>query len=130
MQLSEYPGFASLAPDLQTMLRRIEEGDETERPALLERVAETLSVFIGLDLLQFVFVTDSEGQEPAPGGNGAAPIDLIAPAPEAAEAIAWFTVDEAGYDEFRDAVTLFGDLADILNPPIVLDVDETEPDGL
>jgi hypothetical protein len=129
MSLSEYPGFASLAPDLQAMLRRLEEGDETDRPALLERIAETLNVFIGLDLLQFVFVTDGEAAEiPTEGGGGT--IDLIAPVPEAAEAIAWFTVDEAGYDEFRDAVTLFGDLADILNPPIVLDVDETEPDGL
>jgi len=121
MSLSEYPGLPSLAPDFQAMLRRIEDGDQSERAALLERVAETLNVFIGLDLLQFVFVTNSE-----PEGTGTAPIDLIAPSDEPAEAIAWFTVDEAGYDEFRDAVTLFGDLADILNPPIVLDVDEEE----
>jgi hypothetical protein len=130
MSLSEYPGYASLAPDFQEMLRRVEEGDEGDRPALLERVAETINVFIGLDLLQFVFVTDSDGADEPTGPDGAATIDLIAPAAEASEAVAWFTVDEAGYDEFRDAVTLFGDLADILNPPIVLDVDETEPDGL
>jgi transcriptional regulator with XRE-family HTH domain len=129
MPLSDYPGFASLAPDLQAMLSRIEAGDESERPAALERIAETLNVFIGLDLLQFVFVTDSEIAE-AENASPPPTIDLISPAPEPVEAIAWFTVDEAGYDEFRDAVTLFGDLADILNPPIVLDVDETEPDGL
>jgi transcriptional regulator with XRE-family HTH domain len=121
MTLSEYPGFASFAPEFQAMLARLEAGDEAERPALLERVADTLGVFIGLDLLQFVFVTDSESDR-----ERSAPIDLIAPAEEPAEAIAWFSVDEAGYDEFRDAVTLFGDLTDLLNPPIVLDMDEEE----
>jgi hypothetical protein len=126
MTLSEYPGFASFAPDFQAMLTRIEAGDDAERQALLERVAEALSVFIGLDLLQFVFVTNSE-PEPTGTNGEPEPIDLIAPSEEPAEAIAWFSVDEAGYDEFRDAVTLFGDLTDLLNPPIVLDMDEEEP---
>jgi transcriptional regulator with XRE-family HTH domain len=128
MTLSDYPGFASFAPEFQAMLARLEAGDDGERPALLERVAETLGVFIGLDLLQFVFVTNSEAPEAAE--TAAAPIDLIVPAEEPAEAIAWFSVDEAGYDEFRDVVTLFGDLTDLLNPPIVLDMDEQEPGGV
>ena len=97
MTLSEYPGFASFAPDFQAMLTRIEAGDDAERQALLERVAEALSVFIGLDLLQFVFVTNSE-PEPTGTNGEPEPIDLIAPSEEPAEAIAWFSVDEAGYD--------------------------------
>lgn len=120
MSLTEYPGFAFLTEDLRELLLRAENGDEAVRPALLGSVADVLNVFIGLDLLQYVFM-------PSPQDDGSEPIsiDLIAPAePEAA--IAWFSVDEAGYDEFRDAVTLFGDIADVLNPPIVLDVDEDD----
>lgn len=122
MSVAEYPGFASLAPDLQRLLLRVEGGEEGARPELLERTADLLNVFIGLDLLQYVFM-------PEPTGEGAQPaaIDLIAPVADPA-AIAWFGIDEAGYDEFRDAVTLFGDLVDILNPPIVLDLASEDED--
>jgi transcriptional regulator with XRE-family HTH domain len=121
MSLDEYPGFGAFAPDLQALLSRVEAGEDGARPALLERVADALNVFIGLDLLQFVFM-------PSPEEDGSEPIeiDLIVPAESEAAAIAWFTVDEAGYDEFRDAVTLFGDVSDVLNPPIVLDVNDDE----
>ena len=121
--LETLPGFASLAPDLQTMLRRAQNGDDDVRPELLGRVADVLNVFIGLDLLQYVFM-------PTPENDGSEPvaIDLIAPADNDSAAIAWFSIDEAGYDEFRDAVTLFGDIADVLNPPIVLDVDDDADD--
>jgi hypothetical protein len=126
MSVAEYPGFAAFAPDLQALLLQAEGGEDAVRPALLERVADAVNVFIGLDLLQYVFM-------PSPEDDGSEPIeiDLIVPAESEPAAIAWFTVDEAGYDEFRDAVTLFGDVSDVLNPPIVLDVndDETEPDG-
>jgi len=126
MSVAEYPGFAAFAPDLQALLLRVEGGEDAVRAALLERVADALNVFIGLDLLQYVFM-------PSPEDDGSEPIeiDLIVPAESEPAAIAWFTVDEAGYDEFRDAVTLFGDVSDVLNPPIVLDVndDEEEPDG-
>jgi len=118
MSVSEYPGFVSLSPELQGLLLRVEGGDEDVRPVLLERVADALNVFIGLELLQYVFVPEGDS-----GGAEPVEIDLIAPREEE-PAVAWFTVDEAGYDEFRDVVTLFGDLADILNPPIVLDVDD------
>jgi hypothetical protein len=121
MSVSEYPGFVSLAPELQELLLRVEGGDEDVRPALLERVAGALNVFIGLELLQFVFVPEGESD-----GAERVEIDLIAPGGEE-PAVAWFSVDEAGYDEFRDVVSLFGDLADILNPPIVLDVDDAQP---
>jgi hypothetical protein len=119
MSLAEFPGFANLVPELQALLLRAEAGEEDVRPQLLERVADTLNVFIGLDLLQYVFMpsTEEDGSEPIE-------IDLIVPAESEPAAIAWFSIDEAGYDEFRDAVTLFGDVADILNPPIVLDVNE------
>jgi hypothetical protein len=102
-------------------LLRVEGGEDAVRPELLERVADALNVFIGLDLLQYVFMPTAEedGSEPLV-------IDLITPEEGGSEAIAWFTVDEAGYDHFRDAVTLFGDVADVLNPPIVLDVDDDE----
>jgi hypothetical protein len=112
------PGYAHVSPELRALLARVEDGDETARPALLEGVADVLNVFIALDLLQYVFM-------PSPEDDGSEPIeiDLVAPSEDAA-AIAWFSVDEAGYDEFRDAVTLFGDIADVLNPPIVLDVDD------
>ena len=121
MSLVEYPGFSSLSPDLQALLLRVEEGDDSARPALLEKAADVCNVFIGLDLLQYVFMPSAEedGSEPIE-------IDLINPAETDTAAIAWFSVDEAGYDEFRDAVTLFGDVADVLNPPIVLDVDDDE----
>ncbi len=121
MSLSELPGFVSLAPELQALLVRVESGDDTVRPQLLERVADALNVFIGLDLLQYVFMPSAEedGSEPIE-------IDLIVPVESEPAAIAWFSVDEAGYDEFRDAVTLFGDVADILNPPIVLDINEDQ----
>ena len=121
MSVAEYPGFRLLSPDLQALLVRVEDGDDEARPALLERVAETLNVFIGLDLLQYVFM-------PTPEDDGSEPvaIDLIAPPESETAAIAWFSVDEAGYDEFRDAVTLFGDVADVLNPPIVLDIEDDE----
>jgi hypothetical protein len=100
-----------------------ESGDHERRPQLLERVADVINVFVGLDLLEYVFMP------PAQDGPEGVTIDLIAPPPEE-PAIAWFAIDEAGYDEFRDAVTLFGDLTDVLNPPIVLDVDDGEGDGL
>lgn len=121
MSLAEYPGFTSLSKDLQALLLRAENGDDDARPALLTRVADVLGVFIGLDLLQYVFM-------PGPENDGTEPvaIDLIAPSAGESAAIAWFSIDEAGYDEFRDAVTLFGDIADVLNPPIVLDVDDDE----
>lgn len=126
MSVAEYPGFAAFAPDLQALLLRVEGGEDAVRAALLEQVADALNVFIGLDLLQYVFM-------PSPEDDGSEPIeiDLIVPAESEPAAIAWFTVDEAGYDEFRDAVTLFGDVSDVLNPPIVLDVndDDTEPDA-
>jgi hypothetical protein len=122
MSLAEYPGFTSFAPEIQKLLLDAEDGDNTQRPVLLERVADVLNVFIGLDLLEYVFMPVREDEAET------VEIDLIVPPEE--PAIAWFTVDEAGYDEFRDAVTLFGDLADVLNPPIVLDVDEGEGDGL
>lgn len=118
MSLTEYPGFAHLGGELRSLLLRVQDGDDDARPALLGGVADVLNVFIGLDLLQYVFM-------PSPEDDGSEPvaIDLIAPSePEAA--IAWFSIDEAGYDEFRDAVTMFGDIADVLNPPIVLDVDD------
>ena len=123
MSLAEFPGFASLAPDLQSLLIRAQDGEEAVRPELLERTADVLNVFIGLDLLQYVFVPSRPEESPEPVA-----IDLIAPAEDAA-AIAWFTIDEAGYDEFRDAVTLFGDIADVLNPPIVLDVEDEDDDS-
>jgi len=123
MSVAEYPGFAAFAPDLQALLLRVEGGEDSVRAALLERVADALNVFIGLDLLQYVFM-------PSPEDDGSEPIeiDLIVPAESEPAAIAWFTVDEAGYDEFRDAVTLFGDVSDVLNPPIVLDVNDDEED--
>jgi hypothetical protein len=123
MSLAEYPGFAFFSPELQTMLLAAESGDVEQRPLLLERVADALNVFIGLDLLEYVFMP------PAEDGPEGVTIDLISP-PENESAIAWFAIDEAGYDEFRDAVTLFGDLTDVLNPPIVLDVDDGGDDGL
>jgi hypothetical protein len=121
MSLAEYPGFGSISTELQGLLIRAEDGDAAVRPELLEKVADVLNVFIGLDLLQYVFMPSAEedGSEPIQ-------IDLIAPAETDTAAIAWFSVDEAGYDEFRDAVTLFGDVADVLNPPIVLDIDDDE----
>ncbi len=121
MSLAEYPGFPHLSEEVRALLLRAENGEDDARPALLEKVADILNVFIGLDLLQYVFM-------PTPVDDGSEPIaiDLIAPAESDTAAIAWFSIDEAGYDEFRDAVTLFGDIADVLNPPIVLDVDDDE----
>jgi hypothetical protein len=121
MSLAEYPGFPLLSAEVQRLLLRVENGEDAARPELLEKVAEVCNVFIGLDLLQYVFMPSAEedGSEPIE-------IDLINPAESDTAAIAWFSVDEAGYDEFRDAVTLFGDVADVLNPPIVLDVDDDE----
>jgi hypothetical protein len=124
MSLAEYPGFASFSPDLQALLLQAEAGDHTQRPALLERVADALGVLIGLDLLQFVFIPPERRDRPETGA-----IDLIVPR-EDDTSIAWFSVDEAGHDEFRDAVTLLGDLTDLLNPPIVLDVDSGASDEL
>jgi hypothetical protein len=123
MSLAEYPGFSAFSVELQTMLLAAESGDHERRPQLLERVAEAINVFVGLDLLEYVFMP------PAQDGPEGVTIDLISPTPDES-AIAWFAIDEAGYDEFRDAVTLFGDLTDVLNPPIVLDVDDGEGDGL
>jgi hypothetical protein len=122
MSVADYPGFGSLDAQLQRLLLRVQDGDDSARAELLTRAADVLNVFIGLDLLQYVFMQNDAG-----GGDEAEAIDLIAPAEEA-PSIAWFSVDEAGYDEFRDAVTLFGDVADILNPPIVLDLDEDDGD--
>lgn len=119
MSVAEYPGFPSLAADLQALLLRAEDGDDVIRAELLGRVADVLNVFIGLDFLQYVFVPGADEEAPA------ATIDLIAPEPPPAS-IAWFSVDEAGYDEYRDAVTLFGDVADVLNPPIVLDLGDED----
>jgi len=124
MSLAEYPGFSSFSAELQALLLEAELGDHGRRAELLEQVADALGVLIGLDLLEFVFMPP--GEEPVAGGT----IDLVAPAAGEPAPIAWFSVDEAGHDEFRDAVTLFGDLTDVLNPPIVLDVDGGEDDGL
>jgi hypothetical protein len=124
MSLATYPGFPHLSLELQQLLLRVEDGDDAARPALLEKAADVLNVFIGLDLLQYVFM-------PSPEDDGSEPItiDLIDPQGDDTAAIAWFSVDEAGYDEFRDAVTLFGDVADVLNPPIVLDVDDDDDEA-
>ncbi len=92
MSLAEYSGFALLSADVGALLIRAE-NDDTARPALLERVADVLNVFIGLGLLQYVFM-------PTPVDDGSEPIDLIAPAESDSGAIAWFSIDEAGYDEF------------------------------
>ena len=121
MSLAEYPGFTLLSDEVRTLLLRAENGEDDARPALLTKVADVLNVFIGLDLLQYVFMpsVEDDGSEPIA-------IDLIAPSDPEPAAIAWFSIDEAGYDEFRDAVTLFGDIADVLNPPIVLDVDDDD----
>jgi hypothetical protein len=124
--ISQMPGFPALAAGLQDLVRAAEAGDTSERALLLERVADVLNVFIGLDLLQFVFMPTDE---PAPVSGGIE-IDLIAPDEEDSAAIAWFSIDEAGYDEYRDAVTMFGDIADVLNPPIVLDVNDDEEEAL
>ncbi len=120
MTLGEYPGFRHLGAELQGLLLRVEAGESDARPDLLEGVADVLNVFVGLDLLQYVFM-------PTPKDDGSEPIeiDLIAPE-ESQNAIAWFSVDEAGYDAYRDAVTLFGDVADLINGPIVLDIDDDE----
>jgi len=120
MSLGEYPGFRHLGAEVQGLLLRVEAGESGARPELLELVADVLNVFIGLDLLQYVFM-------PTPEDDGSEPIeiDLIAPE-EGQSAIAWFSVDEAGYDAYRDAVTLFGDVADLLGGPIVLDIDDDE----
>ncbi len=121
--LESLPGFAALEPGLQALLLAAQAGDESVRPQLLGRVADVLNVFIGLDLLQYVFMPADDEAAPGP-----IEIDLLAPEEADSAAIAWFSIDEAGYDEFRDAVTLFGDIADVLNPPIVLDVnDDVEP---
>ncbi len=127
--LAELPGFSALAPELQELLRAAEADDTSARPRLLERVADVLNVFIGLNLLQYVFMLPEEPPAPKSGGID---IDLTAPPPEQGDAaIAWFGIDEAGYDEYRDAVTMFGDLTDMLNPPIVLDVnDDDEEESL
>ena len=125
MAFEEYPGFSLLSEDVRRLLVRVRDGDDSARPELLSKAADVLNVFIGLDLLQYVFM-------PTPEEDGSEPIeiDLINPEnPESDQPIAWFSVDEAGYDEFRDAVTLFGDVADVLNPPIVLDVDDDEETG-
>jgi len=125
MSLGEYPGFRHLGAEVQGLLLRVEEGESGARPELLERVADVLNVFIGLDLLQYVFM-------PTPEDDGSEPIEIDLIAPEESQSpIAWFSVDEAGYDEYRDAVTLFGDVADLLGGPIVLDIDDDdeEPDG-
>ncbi len=121
--LAQLPGFAALAPGLQGLLRAVQSGDESARPQLLGQVADVLNVFIGLDLLQYVFMPAPEEARPP---EGPIEIDLLAPEEKDSAAIAWFSVDEAGYDEYRDAVTLFGDIADVLNPPIVLDIGEDE----
>ena len=124
--LAQLPGFAALAPSLQALLRAAEAGDTSDRPVLLERVADVLNVFIALELVQYVFMPADEVAAPAALSDGIA-IDLIAPSPEPdSSSIAWFNIDEAGYDEYRDAVTMFGNLADVLNPPIVLDLDDEE----
>ncbi len=118
--LAALPGFAALAPDLQALLNGAAAGDESTRPRLLASVADVLNVFIGLDLLQYVFMPSEDEAPP----NSPLEIDLLAPEEADSAAIAWFSIDEAGYDEYRDAVTLFGDIADVLNPPIVLDVND------
>ncbi len=124
MSLGEYPGFRHLGAEVQGLLRRVEGGESGARPELLETVADVLNVFIGLDLLQYVFM-------PTPEDDGSEPIEIDLIAPEESQSpIAWFSVDEAGYDAYRDAVTLFGDVADLLGGPIVLDIDDDEePDG-
>ena len=125
--LVELPGFSALAPELQELLLAAEADDASARPRLLQRVADVLNVFIGLNLLQYVFMLPEE----LPQATGTVEIDLIAPEPEPnSAAIAWFGIDEAGYDEYRDAVTMFGDLTDMLNPPIVLDLDDDEEEEL
>jgi hypothetical protein len=125
MSLASYPGFGAFSPRLQALLLEAEAGEHERRAELLGAVADALGVLIGLDLLEFVFM---------PGGGDEAPesgtIDLIAPSEPEPAPIAWFSVDEAGHDEFRDAVSLFGDLTDVLSPPIVLDMDGDGDDGL
>ena len=120
--LGELPGFASLSPDVQALLRAAQAGEEAQRPRLLERVADVVNVFIALDLLQFVFMPSEEATE-APGPIE---IDLLSPEKDDSAAIAWFAIGEAGVDEYRDAVTLFGDVIDVLNPPIVLDASDDD----
>ncbi len=120
--LATLPGAAHLGEPFLRRLASLEEVEAAERASILRDVADVLGVFIARDLLQFVFMP------PAPVEPEGAAIDLIVPAQEPEPQVAWFTVDEAGYDEYRDTVTLIGDLADLLNPPIVLDLDDEEAD--
>lgn len=120
-RLATLPGAAHLDGGFLRRLGALRDGDPA-RPRILREVADVLDVFIARDLLQFVFVPPPEDESGAEPGT----IDLIAPAREPEPQIAWFTVDEASYDEYRDAVTLVGDLADLLNPPLVLDVADEE----
>jgi hypothetical protein len=69
MSLAEYPGFPLLSQELGALLVRAENGDDAARPALLEKVADVLNVFIGLDLLQYVFM-------PTPEEDGSEPITI------------------------------------------------------
>jgi len=114
------PGITRLVPEVRALAEAAARGDGAARRALAEHAAEIVGAFAALDLLQFVYVASVD--EPAAGGA----IDLIAPVEPSPDAVAWFAIDEVGYDEFRDAVTLFGDLADVLNPPIVLDAAEDD----
>jgi len=109
------PGFTRLAPEVRALAEAAARGDDVARRALAEHAAEIVGAFAALDLLQFVYVA-SVDESPSAGA-----IDLIAPVETPPDAVAWFAIDEVGYDEFRDAVTLFGDLVDVLNAPIVLD---------
>ncbi len=120
--LAALPGAAHLGGPFLRRLESLDAVEAPERASILRDVADVLGVFIARDLVQFVFMPP-QSVEPEGG-----PIDLIAPVAEPEPQVAWFTVDEAGYDEYRDTVTLIGDLADLLNPPIVLDLEEEDDD--
>lgn len=124
LAIADFPGFSHLSDDVRALLEEADSGDDTRRAALLERAAEVVEVFAALGLLQFVFMPENEDED----DDDRVEIDLLDPDAETEGAVAWFSIDEAGYDADRDAVLMFGSLSEILNAPIVLDIDDEDDD--
>jgi hypothetical protein len=94
---------AHLSEELRGILRRIDDGDESARPAALAPAAAIVDAFAAAGLLEFAYLAPGEDDE----DDGP---------------IAWIEASEAIVDKERDAVVVAGsEILEVFEGPITLE---------
>ncbi|HTJ28568.1 MAG TPA: hypothetical protein VMA36_20610 [Candidatus Limnocylindria bacterium] len=92
-----------LSDELRALLRRVDEGDESARTAVLAPAAAIVDALAAVGILEFAYLAPGAGEE----DDGP---------------IAWLEVGEAIADSERDAVVLAGsEILEVFDGPITLE---------